>query len=84
MANKLGDIFLLFASLYIFSIYNTFFFNVLFSCNNYAYNNVNNLINMFVNYNTNGYIIDNDSNFYILLNNNIFYYNLFNSNLNLI
>lgn len=84
MANKVGDIFLLFSCLFICFIYNSVYFNTVFLLSNYSSTYLINLYENILSYSTKGYLIYyNDSLSYLLFNNNIININDY-LNLNLI
>jgi len=81
MANKIGDILLLFACLFFIVLYNSLYFNVIFLCVDYYLNYINEIHNMLISSNFKGYFLSyNNEITYIFLDNN--YINI-NSYLNM-
>ena len=80
MANKIGDILLLFACLFLYFMYNSLYFNVIFLCFDYTLDYINIIYNNILNYNTNGYLLfyKNDL-FYVLFNNKYISINDYNN-----
>ena len=84
MANKIGDILLLFSCLFCCFLYNSLYFNVIFLTSYYSLNSINNTYKNLIDYNLEGFFLsDENSLIYIFFENtflninNYINYNIF-------